>query len=142
MGFYLDGIIREMNKHDKDCLLLALTGIAVALGYGLCDIDFGGVKLSHTEAWANWVAQPYVLSGILLTVFSLLLYKGFTWVRWAIFFWGPATLVLGIGWASARGIGNLDWFDTIPLLLLFAIWLWGTWDIVRKRAEPTTSSSV
>ena len=131
-----------MKRHDKDCLLLALTGTVVALGYGLCSIDFGGVKLSHSEAWTRWVAQPYVFSGAILVLFSSLLHNGYSWVSWPIFFWGPSTLVFGIGSAVVRGIGTLDLLDAIHLFLLFGIWFWGTWDILQRRNEITPDSAI
>ena len=70
-----------MLDRAKDCIRIAATGAVTAAGFGLFDLDFGGTMLSHHEARALWVAQPYVVLGLALIGLAWLEYEGVRWAR-------------------------------------------------------------
>lgn len=118
----------------RDSALLGIFGLAFAAGYGMLDIEVGGVKLSSPEAWSKGVAQPYVAAGLLLAAFSVPFHRGATWVKWAIILWGPLTLVGGMSWALSRGVGTFDLYEFVLIgLPIFAMWMGGTFSMLFGR---------
>ena len=113
-----------MLDRTKDCICIAATGAVTAAGFGLFDLDFGGTRLSHHEAWALWVAQPYVVLGLALIGLAWLEYEGVRWARWAILAWYPFTIFGNIALCVGRGIGEFQMLDLIPGVLFLSLWLW------------------
>lgn len=110
---------------EKNSIALVALGFVFTLGYGLLPIDIGETTLSSVEAWSRGVAQPYVIAGVILMVLALLLSQGKDWVRWAILFWCPVTIVGSAGWAAFRGLNSFDLSFLVAASGIVAIWFWG-----------------
>lgn len=121
----------------KDWLAFGLLGVAIALGYGLLGIDFGGQSLSSREAWALGVAQPCVASGVALVVLAVFLRNGATWVRWPIVAWCPVTILGGMAWAHSRGIGVFNAIEFVAVAVPIMIaWMWFVGRMFFKHNAP------
>ena len=121
------------NSRKRNSIVLVVLGIAFALGYGLLPISFGEVSLSSSEAWSRGIAQPYVIAGVVLIFLALRLTPGRTWVRWAILFWCPVTIIGAAAWAALRGVGSFDIIFLIAAAGIVAIWFWGISRILFAR---------
>ncbi len=113
------------NSGKRNSIALVALGFVFTLAYGLLPISFGETSLPSAEAWSRGVAQPYVMSGVVLIVLALWLRQGQVWVRWAILFWCPVTIVGASAWASLRGVGSFDSIFLIAAGGIVAIWFWG-----------------
>ena len=125
------------NSAKRNSSFFIALGIVFALGYGLLPISFGEISLSSSEAWSRGVAQPYVISGVVLAVLALCLLQGQVWVRWVILVWCPFTIVGASAWAAYRGVGSFDLFFLIAAGGIVAIWSWG---ISRMLFTPKSES--
>ena len=121
------------NSGKRNTFVLIALGLAFALGYGLLPISFGEISLPSSEAWSRGVAQPYVMSGVVLILLALWLRRGPMWVRWAILFWCPVTIIGAAAWAALRGVGSFDIIFLIAAAGIVAIWFWGISRILFAR---------
>lgn len=126
-----------MAPLKRHALMFGILGLAVAVGYGLSSVEFGGVTLTSAEAWRRGVAQPYVISGLFLVVLAFLLSRGATWARWLILMWCPATIIGGMAWALSRGVGTFNSAEFAVLgAPVLATWLGGVyWALFRKPEQ-------
>ena len=126
-----------MAPLQKHAVIFGILGLAMAVGYGLSSIEFGGVTLTSAEAWQRGVAQPYVLSGLVLVGLAFFLSRGATWARWLILMWCPATIIGGMAWALSRGVGTFNSTEFAVLgAPVLAIWLGGVYWVLFKKPEP------
>ena len=123
-------------NRKRDPITLAVLGLIFALGYGFFGISFDQSTLSSSEAWSHGVAQPYVVSGVVLVALAFLFYRGRKWARWAILFWCPITILGGAAWATSRAVASFDSAFLAGASGIIAIWLWGVW---RMFFSPSTS---
>lgn len=118
-------------------VVFGLLGVVVATGYGLSSVEFGGVTLTSTEAWQRGVAQPYVISGLILVGLAFFLSRGATWARWLILLWCPATIIGGMAWALSRGVGAFNPAEFAVLgLPVLVIWLGGVYWVLFREPKP------
>ena len=113
------------SSEKRNSFVFIALGLVFVLGFGLLPISFGDISLSSSEAWSRGVAQPYVMSGVMLILLALRLPRGPVWVRWAILFWCPLTIVGASAWASFRGVGSTDFIFLTAAGGIVAIWFWG-----------------
>jgi hypothetical protein len=125
-----------MTSQKRDALILAAFGLVIAALYGLGDIDFGERTIASAEAWELGVAQPYVISGLGLTVLSAFLFQGAGWPRWLVLLWCPVTILGGMGWAISRGVATFNLSEFVVLgMPILVIWVWGMHRWFFKRTE-------
>ncbi len=114
-----------MNKfveNKKNSIWLMFFGICFSVLYG----SLGFEEFSREEAWALGISQIYITSGILLTIFSYLLYKQYLWARWLIILWCPVTIGAGIIYITFLGIKQFDVIEFLFLgLPIILIWFSG-----------------
>jgi hypothetical protein len=120
----------ERKFHPTLSLFLGLSflGLWFVIGPFFWTVDVGGRILSTTEAWEMGAAQIMTAMGAWLLVLTVFLRRGASWPRWAIVFWCPCHIVMGIGWSMITGIGEIDPIEIgligVPAMLF---WAWGFW---------------
>lgn len=128
-----------LNDRKRDSVVLIVLGVVFAFGYGFLPINFGEITLSSSDAWNRGIAQPYVISGVVLIGLAWIHYLGHAWVRWAILIWCPVAILGGSAWANFRGVGSFDFTFLVAAAGIVAIWFWGISRMLFVRAKVNYS---
>jgi hypothetical protein len=114
----------QLSQRFRDFLWLAGGGVAFAVAYSFFDIGFGDATIRWPNTWRVGVAQPYVVSGLVLVVLSWLWYRGNAWAEVGILAWAPLALLAGAFWAEHVGANTVDVYFVGLVLVMGVVWAW------------------